>query len=129
MDHAASIEYINSVLAEYSKTSMLMSRDYRRSFLTAKDRQIVLMTLLPKEDIPSEVHKDKAQCLYVLKGKMYSHIGDVVQFTEAGHSVFIPPGTRHYIANGSTEETLHIISLYSPPEWPEIYVERRQRAK
>jgi len=126
MDKKEILKYIASVRKEYGDARLLRNYDYRHTLLTVPEHQIVLYTLRPREDIPSEVHKDGVQVLFVLRGKMYSHIGDVVKFTEAEDSVIVRANTRHYIANGSTDENLHIISYYSPPVWPVDYVEKRQ---
>ena len=87
---------------------------FRRVLYTAKNSQLVLMSLKPKEDIGSEVHQldqfirvEKGQGKSILNGQEYD-ISD-------GFSVVVPAGTEHNIINTSETEDMKLYTVYSPP--------------
>lgn len=87
---------------------------FRRVLYTAKNSQLVLMSLKPKEEIGSEVHQldqfirvEKGQGKSVLNGKEYD-ISD-------GFAVVVPAGTEHNIINTSETEGMKLYTVYSPP--------------
>ena len=88
---------------------------YRQVLFTAKNSQLVLMSLKPGEDIGEEVHEldqfirfEAGEGKVVLDGE-----GHVVR---DGMAVVIPAGTRHNVINTSQDLDLKLYSLYSPPE-------------
>ena len=87
---------------------------FRKVLYTAKNSQLVMMSLRPKEDIGSEVHQldqfirvEKGQGKSVLNGKEYD-ISD-------GFAVVVPAGTEHNIINTSETEPMKLYTVYSPP--------------
>src|SRR3989344_5893135 len=92
----------------------LNNSNFRRVLYTAKNSQLVLMSLKPKEEIGSEVHQldqfirvEKGQGKSVLNGKEYD-ISD-------GFAVVVPAGTEHNIINTSETENMKLYTVYSPP--------------
>lgn len=88
--------------------------NFRKVLYTAKNSQLVVMSLKPKEDIGSEVHQldqfirvEKGQGKSVLNGKEYE-LSD-------GSAVVIPAGTEHNIINTSESEGMKLYTVYSPP--------------
>ena len=89
--------------------------NYRRVLFTAKHAQLVLMNLMPGEEIGEEVHEldqfirfEAGEGSVILDGKTHS-VSD-------GFAVVIPAGTRHNVVNRSKTTNLKLYSLYSPPE-------------
>jgi len=93
----------------------VVNTDFRRVLYTAEHLQLVLMSLLPKEDIGEEIHKldqfirvDHGVATVVLNGET-QHVAD-------GYAVIIPAGTRHNIINDSEDTALKLYTVYGPPE-------------
>lgn len=88
--------------------------DYRRVLYTAKNSQLVLMSLAPGEEIGKETHH-LDQFLRFEEGKGKVILDDVEHDVSDGFSVVVPQGTKHNVINtGNTH--LKLYSLYSPPE-------------
>lgn len=90
------------------------NNNFRRVLYTAKNSQLVLMSLRSKEEIGSEVHQldqfirvEKGRGKSVLNGKEYD-ISD-------GFAVVVPAGTEHNIINTSETESMKLYTVYSPP--------------
>jgi mannose-6-phosphate isomerase-like protein (cupin superfamily) len=88
---------------------------FRKVIFTAKNSQLVLMTLKPNEEIGEEVHENLDQFFRFEKG-----VGKVVlegeEFeVEGGFVAVIPAGTKHNIINMSSNEPLKLYTIYSPP--------------
>ncbi|MFA5317804.1 MAG: cupin domain-containing protein [Dehalococcoidales bacterium] len=65
-------------------------------------------TTLPHRLKTSEVY-------YILAGKGIMHVNDEYAATEAGHTIYIPPGSKQYIQN--TEDTDLIFLCIADPAW------------
>ncbi len=88
--------------------------DYRRVLYTAKNSQLVLMSLKPDEEIGEEVHH-LDQFIRIEQGSAKAILDGVEHALDADWAVVIPAGTRHNIVNvGDTEVKLY--TIYSPPE-------------
>lgn len=88
---------------------------FRRVLYTAKNTQLVLMSLRPKEDIGEETHT-LDQFIRVEAGEGFVILDDVKHKISDGTAVVIPAGTKHNVVNDSSTEELKLYSLYSPPE-------------
>jgi mannose-6-phosphate isomerase-like protein (cupin superfamily) len=87
--------------------------DFRRVLYTARNCQLVLMSIPPKGEIGEEVHTldqffrvEEGAGEAVLDGKK-SHI-------RAGFAVLVPAGARHNIIN-TGDVPLKLYTIYSPP--------------
>ncbi|MFA5232592.1 MAG: cupin domain-containing protein [Candidatus Paceibacterota bacterium] len=89
--------------------------NFRKVLYTAKHSQLVLMNLLPGEDIGEEVHT-LDQFLRVEKGIGKAVLNDVEYPIEDGSAIVVPAGVKHNIVNTSTEEPMKLYTVYSPPE-------------
>jgi mannose-6-phosphate isomerase-like protein (cupin superfamily) len=82
----------------------MQNDNFRKVLNTAQHSQLVVMSLLPGEEIGTEVH-------------------DLDQFIrfESGDdwAVVIPAGVEHNVINTSDSEKMKLYSIYSPPEHPE----------
>ena len=87
--------------------------DFRQVLYTAKNCQLVIMSLKPSEEIGMETHK-LDQFFRVEEGNGESILDGVHTKIKAGFAVLVPAGTKHNIVNtGSVPMKLY--SLYSPP--------------
>ena len=87
---------------------------YRRVLYTAGHAQLVLMSLLPGEEIGEEVHHldqfiriEEGSARIVLDGETHDLASD--------HAVVIPEGVRHNVMNIG-EGKLKLYTIYTPPE-------------
>ncbi len=87
--------------------------DFRRVLYTAEHSQLVLMSLLPAEDIGAEVHT-LDQFFRVEQGSGEAEMEGVRSPIQAGSAVLVPAGTRHNIINSGTEP-MKLYTIYSPP--------------
>ena len=93
----------------------LANDNFRKVIYTAKHSQLVLMSLLPGEEIGEEVHETLDQFFRFEKGKgMVVISGQESEITD-GFAVVIPAGTKHNIINTSQMDSLKLYTIYSPP--------------
>lgn len=100
--------YINNI----EKLS-LENDNFRRVLYTDKNSQLVVMSLLPKEDIGEEIH-DVDQFLRIEKGNGKAILNDISQDIEDGSVIIVPAGTKHNLIN-TGDIPMKLYSLYTPP--------------
>ena len=91
----------------------ISNQNFRHVLYTAKNTQLVVMALKPKEEIGSEVHKED-QFFRVEEGSGEAVLDGVTTQIEAGFAVIVPAGAKHNIINTGTH-SLKLYTLYSPP--------------
>lgn len=88
--------------------------DFRRVLYTAKNSQLVLMSIKPGEEIGEEVH-ELDQFLRFEEGIGKAVLDGVESDVGNGSAVVVPAGVRHnFINTGDTD--LKLYTVYSPPE-------------
>ena len=87
--------------------------DFRKVIYTAKNCQLVLMSLNPQEDIGDEVHP-LDQFFRVEAGSGDAVLDGVRTAIREGFAVLVPAGTRHNIINTGAAP-LKLYTLYAPP--------------
>ncbi|MBU2577504.1 cupin domain-containing protein [Patescibacteria group bacterium] len=97
----------------------LENNHFRHVLFTAPHSQLVLMALKPGEDIGLEVHDNVDQFFRVEEGVGKVVLNGEEQEIKDGSAVVVPAGTEHNIVNTSTEETLKLYTIYSPPNHPD----------
>jgi mannose-6-phosphate isomerase-like protein (cupin superfamily) len=97
------------------------NKNFRRVLYTGKYTQLVVMCLLPGEEIGNEVHInvdqffriEEGEAKFVFEGGKEEHVvGD-------GEAVIVPAGTYHNVINTSSKKSLKLYTLYSPPNHPD----------
>lgn len=92
----------------------LENNNFRKVLYTSKHSQLVLMSLLPKQDIGMEVHSDNDQFFRFEKGEGKCIIdGNEYPLTD-GSVIVVPAGAEHNIINTSETEDLKLYTIYSP---------------
>lgn len=94
----------------------LANNNFRRVVFTGKYAQLVVMSLLPNEEIGMEVHLTVDQFFRVDAGE-----GKVVMNGEEhalgnGDAIVVPAGTEHNVINTSASGSLKLYTIYSPPQ-------------
>lgn len=92
---------------------------FRKVLYTGKHSQLVLMTLLPMEEIGLETHTDNDQFFRFESGEGKVTIGETTVQVKDGDAVVVPAGTPHNIYNISSTSPLKLYTLYSPAHHPE----------
>ena len=86
---------------------------FRTVLYTAKNCQLVVMSLKPSEDIGAEVHK-LDQFFRVEEGEGKAVLDGVEHRIKPGFAVLVPAGTRHNIINAPSGP-MKLYTLYAPP--------------
>lgn len=93
-----------------------LANDYFREVLfTGPYSQLVVMSLLPNEEIGMEVHPNVDQFFRIEAG-----VGKVIMNGEEhvisdGTAIVVPAGTEHNVVNTSGSEKLKLYTIYTPP--------------
>ena len=94
----------------------LSNINFRKVLYTGKHSQLVLMSLMPGEDIGMETHADHDQFFRFEKGQGKCLIDGNEYPVSDGFSIIVPAGAKHNIINTSTALPLKFYTLYSPAE-------------
>lgn len=92
----------------------LNNANFRKVLYTAKHMQLVLMSLLPNEDIWTETHPDNDQFFRfeTWKGKCIID-GNEYEVSD-GSAIIVPAGSQHNVINLSDSEPLRFYTIYAP---------------
>jgi mannose-6-phosphate isomerase-like protein (cupin superfamily) len=92
----------------------LENTNFRKVLYTGAHSQLVLMNLVPSEEIGMEVHSDNDQFFRFEKGTGKVIIdGNEYDVTD-GDAVVVPAGAQHNVVNSSDSEPLKLYTIYSP---------------
>ena len=92
---------------------------FREVLFTGLHCQLVLMSLLPGEDIGLETHDNVDQFFRVEEGEGKALLDGQEVALEAGSGLVIPAGTRHNLINTSSTKAMKLYTIYSPPQHPQ----------
>lgn len=90
--------------------------NFRQVLYTGPKMQLVLMSLLPGEDIGEEVHDDHDQFFRFEEGVGKVVVGDDEWEVGDGDAVVVPAGLRHNVINTADDQALKFYTLYAPAE-------------
>lgn len=94
-----------------------LQNDYFREVLfTGPHSQLVVMSLLPNEEIGMEVHENVDQFLRIEEGEGKAILNGEEHAVADGSAIVVPAGTQHNIINTSPEKKLKLYTIYSPAE-------------
>lgn len=100
------------------KKLALENDNYRKIIHTSQHIQIVLMSLLPHEDITLETHDGHDQFFYVVQGNCLIKANNKEHILDTDMITVVKAGTSHYVKNISNTNKLKLFTIYSPPEHP-----------
>lgn len=90
------------------------NENFRKVLYTAKNSQLVLMSLMPGEEIGEETHQ-LDQFIRIEEGNGVAVLNDVEYAVEDDYAVVIPAGVKHNVRN-TGDERMKLYTIYSPPE-------------
>lgn len=89
------------------------NNDFRRVLYTGEQSQLVLMALIPGEDIGEEIHNENDQFFRFESGNGKVIINDSVYEVGSGDGVVVPKGSKHNVINIGPSR-LKFYTIYSP---------------
>lgn len=92
----------------------LENSNFRKVLYTAKNSQLVLMSLKPGEEIGMETHT-LDQFFRVESGEGKAVLEGLEHEIKDGSAIVIPAGTLHNIINTSQDKEMKLYTIYSPP--------------
>jgi len=93
----------------------LENNSFRKVLYTARNSQLVLMSLKPKEEIGMETHENSDQFFRFESGDGKCIIDGNEYKVTAGDAVVVPAGAEHNVINTSDSDALKLYTIYSPP--------------
>lgn len=101
--------YVNNIEKETKENGY-----FRKVLNTTAKSQLVVMSILPGEDIGEEVH-DVDQFIRIEEGRGKAVLNGEEYEIEDGWAIVIPAGTTHNIIN-TGDEAMKLYTIYTPPE-------------
>lgn len=92
----------------------LENENFREVLFTGPHSQLVVMSLLPNEDIGTEIH-DVDQFFRIESGEGKTMLDGEEHPISDGTAIVVPAGTEHNIINTSSDKKLKLYTIYSPP--------------
>ncbi len=97
----------------------IKNNNFREVLNTTARSQLVVMALLPGEEIGMEVHSDVDQFLRIESGTGIAVLDGKEHPLKDGSAVVVPAGVEHNFVNTSKEELMKLYTIYTPPEHPD----------
>ncbi len=88
--------------------------NFRKVIFTTSNTQLVLMSLLPGEEIGMEIHENNDQFFRVDKGTGIVIIDGAESSISDGTAIIVPKGIAHNLINNGADP-LKLYTIYSPP--------------
>jgi mannose-6-phosphate isomerase-like protein (cupin superfamily) len=93
----------------------LDNNNFRKVLYTGEHSQLVLMSLLPGEEIGEETHKENDQFFRLEAGTGKCIIDGHEYRVKDGDAIIVPAGAKHNVINTNNSEDLKMYTIYSPP--------------
>ena len=100
----------------------LENDNFRKVLYTGEHSQLVLMNLLPNEEIGLEVHEENDQFFRFEEGEGKVIIDETEYNVADGDAVVVPSGARHNVIAG--EKGLKLYTIYSPAHHKDAIVRK-----
>ena len=92
------------------------NNNFRQILFTSAHMQLILMSLLPKEEIGNEMHDTVDQFFHVEMGEAKFVFNDKEEhIVVAGDAMIVPAGTYHNVINTSSTKPLKLYTIFAPP--------------
>ncbi|MEH6725472.1 MAG: cupin domain-containing protein [Hyphomicrobiales bacterium] len=91
------------------------NENFRQVLYTGKNLQLVLMALVPGDEIGEEVHEDRDQFFRIEVGTGDVWIDGIANKVKADDGIIVPAGAKHNVINTGSGP-LKLYTIYGPPE-------------
>ena len=91
------------------------NNDFRQVVYTSQHQQLVVMSILPNEEIGTEIHEVTDQFLRIESGEGKLVMNGEEHAIKAGDAFIVPAGAQHNVINTSPTISLKLYTVYSPP--------------
>lgn len=105
----------------------LKNEYFRHVLYTAKNQQLVVMSLLPSEDIGVETHATVDQFFRIEDGEGKVVMNGAAQEFKAGDVFVVPQGTEHNVINTSKTKHVKLYTIYAPPNHPDGKIHKTKK--
>lgn len=102
------MSYTTNIIVE-----AIQNENFRKVLYTGEKSQLVVMSLLPSEEIGEEVHGHVEQTFFFFSGICTTVLDGVEHMCSAGDVVIVSPGVRHNFIN-TGDEIVKLYTVYSP---------------
>ncbi|NLE07064.1 MAG: cupin domain-containing protein [Parcubacteria group bacterium] len=103
--------YVNNI-----EKDTLENENFRKVLNTTDKSQLVVMSLLPGEDIGNEMHDDVDQFIRIEQGSGKLILNNNEEYDiEDDYAFIIPAGTWHNVINTGNNH-MKLYTIYTPPE-------------
>ena len=116
------VGYVDNIEAK-----TLANTFFREVLFTGRYSQLVVMSLLPNEEIGMEVHQAVDQFFRVEKGQGKVIMNGEEHEVKDGSAIIVPAGTEHNVVNTSSSEPLKLYTIYSPPNHPDKKIHKTKQ--
>jgi len=106
------MKYIGNIEKETKR-----NENFRQVLNTTERSQLVVMSLLPGEEIGTEIHSDTDQFIRIEEGEAMVILDGEKREVEDDFAIVIPAGVEHNIINIG-DEKLKLYTIYSPAHHP-----------
>lgn len=103
----------------------VQNENFREVLFTGPHSQLVVMSLLPNEEIGTEVH-EVDQFLRIEEGEGRAVLNGEKTILSAGSAIVVPAGTEHNIINTSSGK-MKLYTIYSPAEHRDKTIHRTKQ--
>ncbi len=93
----------------------LDNNNFRKVLFTSVHGQVVVMTLVPNEEIGMEVHELSDQFFRFESGEGKVIIDGEEAIVSDGFAAVVPAGSQHNVINTSSDKPLKLYTIYMPP--------------
>jgi len=100
----------------------LENNNFRKVVATLEYSQIVVMSLLPNEDIGEEIH-EVDQIIHIIRGAGIAKLNDYTIDIKEKRLIVIPAGTKHNIIN-SNLSIMKLYTIYAPSNEPKGLIQK-----
>jgi mannose-6-phosphate isomerase-like protein (cupin superfamily) len=102
------------------ESQTLKNTYFRQVLFTGTHAQLVVMSLLPGEEIGKEVHPNVDQFFRIEQGEAKVVFNENEQHVlRDADAILVPAGTYHNVINVSKTKPLKLYTIYSPPNHPD----------
>lgn len=104
-----------------------LSNEYFREVLyTTTKSQLVVMSLMPNEEIGEETHQEHDQFIRIETGQAKVILDGEERDVSDGYAIVIPAGVKHNVINTSVG-MLKLYTIYTPPEHKDATIHKTKQ--